>query len=96
MAKVKRRRYPRTKAGVELTPEIINALADEAERGYDLSKAKREYVGRPPLADGETSPRIAVRVTNDQLNQLRKRAEAEERSLSELARDALARYLDSE
>jgi hypothetical protein len=30
---------PRTKAGMEITPEIADALAAEAERGYDLSKA---------------------------------------------------------
>jgi hypothetical protein len=96
MAKVKRkRRYPRTAAGDELTPDVIDALAAEAERGYDLSKAKRVFVGRPPLADGETMGRIAVRVTNDELNRLRKRAEAEDRTISDLAREALERYLDS-
>ncbi len=37
---------PKTKAGAEMSPEITDALAAEAERGYDLSKAKRCRVGR--------------------------------------------------
>ena len=30
----------RTKAGEVITPELIDALAAEAEQGYDLSRAK--------------------------------------------------------
>ena len=40
MAKVKTTQNPKTRAGTEITPEIAEALAAEAERGYDLSKAK--------------------------------------------------------
>lgn len=52
MAKVKKatRKNPKTKAGIEITPEIADALATEAERGYDLSKAKPRRVGCPSLA----------------------------------------------
>jgi hypothetical protein len=35
---------PRTKAGEEVTAELTEALASEAERGYDLAKAKRHRV----------------------------------------------------
>jgi hypothetical protein len=94
MAEVRKRRCPRSAEGVELTPEVLESLAEEAEHGYDLSKARRVFVGRPPLADGETSARIAVRVTNSELNRLRERAEAEDRTISSLAREALQRYLD--
>ena len=46
MAKVKKAtKPPRTKSGEEITPEIADALAAEAERGYDLSKAKRQRAG---------------------------------------------------
>lgn len=31
----------RTKDGEAITPELIDALAAEAEEGYDLSRAKR-------------------------------------------------------
>lgn len=35
---------PRTKAGEEVTAELTEALASEAERGYDLAKAKPHRV----------------------------------------------------
>ena len=50
----------KTKGGVKLTKQAVDRMAKEAEKGYDLSKAK-----------------------------------AEGRTLSEVARDALQRYLAS-
>lgn len=35
---------PRTKAREEITAEFTEALASEAEQGYDLAKAKRHRV----------------------------------------------------
>jgi len=35
--------------GVEFTPELEEELAAEAERGYDLSKARRHLRTRPLL-----------------------------------------------
>jgi hypothetical protein len=95
MAKVKKRRYLRSAAGVELTPEVVEALAEEAERGYDLSKAKRVFVTRPVLGDAETMGRIRIRVTNKELNRLRKQAEAEGRTISNLVHEAAMQYLES-
>lgn len=37
---------PKTKASTEVIPEVADALAVEAEHGFDLSKAKRRRVGR--------------------------------------------------
>lgn len=34
----------RTKAGEVLTADLADALAAEAERGYDLTKAKRQSI----------------------------------------------------
>jgi ribosome-binding protein aMBF1 (putative translation factor) len=48
----------RTASGQELTEEDCEALADEAERGYDLSKAKRVTFGRPSLGPAGTSPTL--------------------------------------
>jgi hypothetical protein len=95
MAKVEKRtkKNPRTKAGEEITPEIAEALAAEAERGYDLSKAKRRRVGRPSLAGQGTSPRLSFRTTPDLYQAAQKRAEKEGRSVSDLAREAVARYV---
>lgn len=93
MAKVRRRRYPRTPGGVELTPEVIEALAEEAERGYDLSKAKREFVNGPVFADSETLARVTIEIPNHELNRLRERAEAEDKLVERVAHDALQEYL---
>ena len=97
MAKVEKRtkKNPRTKAGEEITPEIAEALATEAERGYDLSKAKRRRVGRPSLAGQGTSPRMSFRTTPDLYRAAQKRAKKEGRSVSDLAREAVARYVGS-
>ena len=42
-----------TRSGRELTDEDIEALADEAERGYDLDKATRVIVNRPAALSAE-------------------------------------------
>jgi ribbon-helix-helix CopG family protein len=94
MAKVKAtRKNPRTKSGSEITPVIADALAAEAERGYDLSKAKRRRVGRPSLAGGGASPRLSFRTTPDLYLAAQKRAKKEGRSVSDLVREAVARYV---
>jgi predicted HicB family RNase H-like nuclease len=79
-----------TKLGTEITERIADELADEAERGYDLSLGRRR--GRPSLDQG-VSPRVTFRVTGDLQVRARERAEREGKSLSELARDALAEYV---
>lgn len=84
----------KTAAGDELTEEDIEALADEAERGYDLDKAIRVTVGRPSLGVEGVSPRIQVRVDATLATALRSRARREKRSVSEIARIALREYLD--
>lgn len=82
-------------SGEELTPELEEELADEAERGYDLSEAKRVFVTGPILADSMRPPKITFHLTNPELNAVRQRAEDEDRTISDLAREALRRYLDS-
>lgn len=84
----------KTAAGDELTEEDIEALADEAERGYDLDKAIKVTVGRPSLGAEGVSPRIQVRVDPTLATALRSRARRERRSVSEVARTALREYLD--
>lgn len=94
MASVKaKQKRPKTKAGSEITPEIVDALASEAERGYDLSKAKRRRVGRPSLAGSGASPRMSFRTTPDLYRAAQRRAKKEGRSVSDLAREAVARYV---
>jgi hypothetical protein len=96
MAKVKTTESKhRTKAGAQITPEIADALADEAERGYDLTKAKRRRVGRPSLAGRGASPRVSFRTTPELYRAAQRRARREGRTLSDLAREAVARYIKS-
>jgi hypothetical protein len=84
----------RTRSGTKLTRKVVDALADEAERGYDLSKAKRERVGRPALGATGTSPRVQVRVDPKLAKALQARARREQRSVSEIARTALREYIE--
>jgi hypothetical protein len=84
----------KTKAGTKLSRTATERLAKEAEKGYDLSKARRERVqpGRPSLEKG-ISPRISYRVAKSLYARAKKRADAEGRTVSEVARDALERYI---
>lgn len=84
----------RTAGGDELSEEDIEALADEAERGYDLDKAIKVTVGRPSLGTKGASPRVQIRVDPDLAKALRARAHKEHRSVSEIARTALREYVD--
>lgn len=95
MAPVKRRKPPLSEGGDELVDEEVEALADEAERGYDLERAERVRIGRPSLAGGGggTSPRVNVRIPEETYEALRRRAREESRTLSDLTREALAEYV---
>ena len=84
----------KTAAGDELSEADIEALADEAERGYDLDKAIKVTVGRPSLSPSGVSPRVQVRVDPKLAKALRARARREQRSVSEIARTALREYLE--
>jgi predicted HicB family RNase H-like nuclease len=79
-----------SKSGTKITEKIAEELAAEAERGYDLSLGRRR--GRPSLDQG-VSPRVTFRITGGLQERARERAEREGKSLSELARDALAEYV---
>jgi hypothetical protein len=84
----------RTAAGDELSEEDIEALADEAERGYDLDKAIKVTVGRPSLSPSGVSPRVQVRVDPKLAQALQAHARREQRSVSEITRTALRQYLE--
>ena len=86
----------KTTKGTRLSKAAVDKLASEAEAGYDLSKAKRQRVGpgRPSLAEGE-SPRISYRVAPALFDRAKKKAKAEGRTVSEVAREALQKYVAS-
>lgn len=84
------------KSGEEFTPQLEEELVAEAERGYDLSNARWRIRTRPLLPDSPTLPKISFSLSQAELNALRQRAEAEKRPLSEVAREALRRYMDTD
>lgn len=85
----------RTRSGAKLDSRAADALAAEAAGGYDLSKAKRRRVGRPSLGTRGVSPRVSFRTTPELYRAAKRRAREEGRTVSELARDAVARYVGS-
>ena len=84
----------KSKKGTKLSKAAVDKLASEAEAGYDLSKATRQRVGpgRPSLSEGE-SPRISYRVAPALFDSAKKKAKAEGRTVSEVAREALQKYV---
>ena len=84
----------RTKTGRVLTDADIDALADEAEHGYDVERlAKRP--GRPRMGSAP-AVLVPVRLHADLHNAVKALAAAESTSISELVRDALRSYLAAE
>jgi predicted HicB family RNase H-like nuclease len=81
-----------TKSGRRLTEADIERMADEAERGFDLSTFRHSR-GRPPLEVGQaSSSRIAVRVPRSLHRRVTSRAAAEGRSVSQVVRGLLEAY----
>jgi hypothetical protein len=85
-----------TRSGTVLTEELAEQWAEEIEKNPpDPSTLKRRYVGRPSLGAAGHSPRVSFRVPPDLYKAAWARADKEGRSLSDLAREAFNRYMDS-
>ena len=41
--------------GTPITDELVEAMADEAERGYDMEEIRRRRGGRPPMGSAALS-----------------------------------------
>ena len=86
--------YGHTKRGTPITDEMIEALADEAERGYapgDL-RGRRRGPGRPPLGEAAKSVE-SVRLEPTLRARTAQRAAEEGITVSEVIRRALRAYL---
>ena len=81
----------KTKTGKVLTDRDIENLADEAERGYDVEELRRRP-GRPSLGDGPSEV-VPVRLDSAMKAAVEARAAAEEKSTSEIIREAIRRFL---
>ena len=81
------------KDGTPITDEMIEAMADEAEGGYDVEKIlSHRQGGRPPLGSAAASVE-SVRLDPELKRDLLLRAADEDVSVSELIRKALRQYV---
>jgi hypothetical protein len=99
MAKMKKRPKLKddewvTKSGTVVTREIEERWSKECEEGFDISTWTRVRVGRPPLDGERVSQRITIRVPPDLYDAAQAKAEKEKRSISNLTREALQRYVE--
>jgi hypothetical protein len=88
--------YGHTKSGEPITDEMIEQLADEADRGYEPGqlKGRRRGPDRPPLGEAAKSVE-SVRLEPDLRDEVARRAQTEGVTVSELVRRALRQYLKS-
>lgn len=81
-----------TVGGVPVTDAIIQEWADEAERGYDISKLK--FRGRPRMGD-EPAKVTTLRLEPSLDAALNQRAAKDGSSRSEVIRAALRAWLET-
>jgi len=88
--------YGKTKSGTPIDDELIEALAAEADRGYELGQLrdKPRGRGRPPLGSAAKTVE-SVRLDPDLRAKTAERAEEEGVTTSEIIRRALREYLRS-
>ena len=99
MAAVKRparARQPVTRTGARLDAEHEDALAREAEEGFDPAGLVRRRAGRPSLSGSPGhSTRLGVRLDDDTYQSIRRLAEHQHRNISDVVREAISRYLEA-
>ncbi len=83
--------HGRTKAGVELTDDVLDELAAQAEAGLDVASLRRRP-GRPSMGSGPADS-LPVRLDPELRRAVDERAAAEHTTASDVVREALRRYL---
>jgi hypothetical protein len=83
----------RTETGKVVTDTDIDAMADEAEQGYDVDTLKTRRRGRSLLGSAPAEV-VPVRLEPQLKEAVDARAAAEHLSTSEIIRRALRKYLD--
>lgn len=82
-----------TSGGVKLSDDLVERLAAEAERGYDVERlARQRRRGRRPLGSGAATV-FQVRLDPELRKALQARADADETTPSEIVRRALRSHL---
>lgn len=94
--KAARARQPHTRAGTDLSGEYEQAMAQEAEAGFDPAGLTRRRAGRPSLSGGPGhSSRLGLRLDDDTYQSIRQLAERQHRKISDVVREAINRYLEA-
>lgn len=83
--------YGRSKAGVKLTDEVLQQMAEEAEAGLDVSKLRRRP-GRPSMGSGPADT-FPVRLEPELRKAVDDRAAKDHTTASDVVREALREYL---
>ena len=83
--------HGRSRAGVDLTDEVLKRLAEEAEAGLDVTKLRRRP-GRPAMGSGPADT-LPVRLDPELRRAVDDRAAADHTTASDVVREALRRYL---
>jgi hypothetical protein len=83
--------YGRSKAGLELTDDVLQKMADEAEVGLDITKLKRRP-GRPTMGSGPADT-LPVRLEPELRKAVDDRAAQDHTTASDVVREALRNYL---
>ena len=88
--------YGHTGEGRPIDDEMVQALADEAEDGYDVDRVipRRGARGRPPLGSGPSTVE-SVRLDPELKTRLVRRAQEDGIAVSEVIRQALRQHLEA-
>jgi len=84
--------HGRSKAGVALTDEVLERLAEEAADGLDVTQRRRRP-GRPAMGSGPADS-LPVRLDPELRQALDERASSDKTTASDVVREALRRYLE--
>ena len=87
----RKKSHGRSKAGVELTDDVLDQMAREAEEGLDVTKLRRRP-GRPAMGSGPADS-LPVRLDPELRQALDERAATDNTTASDIVREALRRYL---
>ena len=78
--------------GTPITEEIVEQMAGEAERGYDVDELRRRRGGRPTMSPAAASVE-SVRLDPEVRREILLRAAEEKISVSEAIRRAIGQYV---
>ena len=81
-----------TSKGHVIDDDVIEALAAEAEAGYDVTKLRRR--GGRQLMGSAPAEVVPVRLDPELRAEIERRAEADQTTTSEIIRTAIRRFLD--